>query len=292
MRVVTWPDRFVSMGDASSAAQLRRTWEAAAPGWARWERFWTLAEATDAMIDAAGVEPGMKVLDVASGAGSQTLRAARRVGVSGHVLASDISATMLEYVRATAAAAGVDYVSTVEGAAEELRLPTASFDAAICKLGLMLFGAPTAAVAAVRAALKPGARFAALVFSAPADNPFMAEPMAILLRHAGVEPPAPGKPGLFALGGEGVLGGLLAESGLTDVTTSTVTASFRLPSADDALHMFQQAAGAYRAVVTHLGETDRAAAWAEVRDSLGKFETAGGIETTLELIIGSGARPA
>ena len=171
------------------------------------------------MISAAGVEPGMKVLDVACGAGSQTLRAARRVGTSGQVLASDIAPTMLEYVRATAADAGLDNVRTAEGAAEELRLSPASFDAAICRLGLMLFVLPADAVSAVQAALPPGARFAALVFTTAANNPFMSMPMAILLQHSGDAPPAPGTPGLFALGGEGVLDGLLSESGLTDVTT-------------------------------------------------------------------------
>ncbi|MDQ4053627.1 MAG: methyltransferase domain-containing protein [Actinomycetota bacterium] len=279
------------MGDAPSKAQLRRTWEAAAPGWAKWEPSWALTDATDAMIDAAGVEPGMNVLDVACGAGTQTLRAARRVGVSGRVLASDISSTMLEYLRTTAADAGLANVSTVVGAAEELQLPPASFDAAICRLGLMLFASPANALSAVYAALKPGARLAALVFTTPPNNPFMAEPMTILLQHAGAQPAGPGTPGLFALGGEGVLEGLLSESGLTNVTTSTVRAPFRLPSADDALLMFQEAAGAYRAVVAHLAEADRAAAWADVRDNLLQFETPDAFEAELEFVIGSGARP-
>ena len=156
----------------------------------------------------------------------------------------------------------------------------------------MLFASPADAVSAVRAALAPGARFAALVFTTGANNPFMSTPMAILLQHTGAAPPTPGTPGLFALGGEGVLAGLLSESGLTDVTTSTVRASYQLPSADDALHMFQEAAGAYRAAVAHLGEADRAAAWADVRGGLVQFETADGVETELEFVIGSGARAA
>ncbi len=69
-------------------------------------------------------------------------------------------------------------------------------------------------------------------------------------------------------------------------------ASYRLPSTDDALHMFQEAAGAYRAVVAHLGEAERAAAWADVRDGLVQFETNDGVEAELEFVIGSGARPA
>jgi hypothetical protein len=55
----------------------RTHWEGAAPGWARWEptvAAW-IEPATDAMLAMAGVETGARVLDVACGAGSQTLEA-------------------------------------------------------------------------------------------------------------------------------------------------------------------------------------------------------------------------
>lgn len=70
------------MAEETTTPRLRSTWEAAAPGWAKWEQVWAhaAADATDAMIGAAGVRPGMQVLDLACGAGSQTLRVAERVG--------------------------------------------------------------------------------------------------------------------------------------------------------------------------------------------------------------------
>ena len=75
-------------------------------------------------------DTGARVLDLASGAGSQTLDAARRVGAQGHVMASDISDTMLHHVRENARAAGLANVTTLVGAAEDLDLPVESFDAA------------------------------------------------------------------------------------------------------------------------------------------------------------------
>src|SRR5690242_16808498 len=72
-------------------------WEAAAEAWHRWR--WTLARwlgpATELMLDLARVGPGKRVLDVAAGAGDQTLATARRVGPSGYVLATDFSASIL-----------------------------------------------------------------------------------------------------------------------------------------------------------------------------------------------------
>jgi len=73
----------------SAKSELRNTWEKAAPGWAKWERELSagLSSATDMLIDMAGICPGMRVLDLACGAGSQTIYAARRVGRSGGVVA-------------------------------------------------------------------------------------------------------------------------------------------------------------------------------------------------------------
>jgi|SRR5262245_13141747 Mycolic acid cyclopropane synthetase len=69
------------MSDSALKAEQRGTWEAAAPGWAKWEEKFSagLLEATDILLDMAGIKPGMRVLDLACGAGSQTLRAAARV---------------------------------------------------------------------------------------------------------------------------------------------------------------------------------------------------------------------
>ena len=63
-------------------ADIRTQWEGAAPGWARWEATITawMAPATEAMLAMASVNTGARVLDLASGAGSQTLRAAERIG--------------------------------------------------------------------------------------------------------------------------------------------------------------------------------------------------------------------
>lgn len=282
------------MGNGDIKAEVRGTWESAAPGWAKWED--TVAEAvaevTDIMLDMAGVGAGMRVLDLACGAGSQTLRAAKRVGPDGHVLASDISATMLSHVRQRAQSRGLGNIETLECAAEELSATQSAFDAAICRLALMLFPSPRQALTAVRAVLKPGARFAGVVFTAPSRNPFMSGSMQILLRHAGKDAPPAGRPGIFALAGQGVLEGLLADSGLSDIEVTVARGELRLASAAEALEMMQQAFGAYRAVVEDLDPEARAAAWADVGEYLGEFEGEGGFQAGCEFTIGSGAKPA
>ena len=282
------------MTGGTETSEIKKTWEMAAPGWAKWEHVFdeAFADATNVLLDMAAVSPEMRVLDIASGAGSQTIAAARRVGSDGSVLASDISGTMLEHVRRNASEAGIGNIETHVAAADELGAELGPFDAAVCRMGLMLFPAPKKALEAIRPLLRPGARFAALVFTTPTRNPFLSQPMAILLRHADKTPPEPGSPGIFALGADGCLENLVRESGFEDVETRTVQADIVMPSADDAVNLMQEAAGAYRAVVADLDEEARTRAWAEVRECLGQFATQGRFESRLEAIVVSGANPS
>lgn len=238
----------------------------------------------------AHIEEGARVLDLACGAGSQTLRAAARVGQRGHVVATDIAEAMLRYVRAEAKAAGLENVSTLRGAAEELDLDPESFDAAVCRLGLMLFAEPLKAVRRTHRALKRGARLAVVVFTTPGPNPFMAVPMSILRRHAGKPAPLPGQPGIFALGAPGALRHLLEAGGFAVVDERTMAVPLRMDSAAEALVMMKEAFGAYRAVIADAPETVKASAWSEVADFLTSFEAGSEFVAPAEVRIVAGAR--
>jgi len=275
-------------------ADIRKQWEGAAPGWAKWEATvatW-IEPATTAMLEMADIDTGVRVLDLASGAGSQTLSAARKVGAQGHVIASDISETMLQYVRDSARAAGLNNVSTRASAAEDLDEDRDSFDAAICRLGLMLFAEPAKALAAVRCAVKPGGKVAVVVFTTPETNSFMAKPMQILLRHAGKAPPSPGQPGIFSLGAAGRIERLFSDCGFVGVEQRTLAIPLRMPSAAQALEMMREAFGAYRAVVSDAPEAVRIAAWAEVAKMLETFETAAGFQAPAEVLVAAATKPA
>jgi ubiquinone/menaquinone biosynthesis C-methylase UbiE len=273
-------------------AEIKNQWERAAPGWSNWEE--TVANwiepATEAMFDMAGVVSGAKVLDLACGAGSQTLSAALRVGVKGHVTANDISSTMLQYVIQNARKAKLNNISTIASAAEELELPGESLDAAISRLALMLFVEPAKVLTLIRQALKPGCRAAVVVFTVPEANAFMAKPMHILLRHAKKEPPAPGQPGIFSLGKPGILEKLFSDSGFRKFEQRIISIPLKMSFAQHALEMIQEAFGAYRAVVSDCSEDVKRAAWAEVADTLKSYETSEGFEAPAEVVVGSGMK--
>jgi cyclopropane fatty-acyl-phospholipid synthase-like methyltransferase len=98
-------------------SQPVRTW-ASAEAVAHWRqgaarRATVLHDATEQMLDAAGLRPGARVLDLAAGSGDQTILAARRIGPSGSVLAVDISASMLAAAEEAFRNAGLSNVETL-----------------------------------------------------------------------------------------------------------------------------------------------------------------------------------
>src|SRR5215211_6641916 len=116
-------------------------WQNAAELWNEWEPFlrsW-LGPATETMLDMARIGPGARVLDVAAGAGGQTLQAAERVGPTGYVLATDISPNILAFAAQNANAAGLPNVETRVMDGEDLDVPEGSFDAVISRVGLIFF---------------------------------------------------------------------------------------------------------------------------------------------------------
>ena len=268
-------------------------WDSAAEGWAKWEfaLMDAMTEATEQMLDAANVGSGMHVLDLACGAGSQTIQAARRVGGSGRVTANDIASKMLGFVASSAAAAGLKNIDTLHGPAEDLAQSGLKVDAATCRLGLMLFQSPKSALTAVRTVLAEEARCAVLVFASPSENLLFSRTMKMALSHAGKSPPPPGSPGLFALSEPDRLADLFKEAGYSDVRVEPVTARLSVASVDDALTMMQEAFGAYRAVLADLDENDQEAAWSSIKECLEQFSEQGSVNAEMTLLLASGANP-
>jgi SAM-dependent methyltransferase len=275
---------------ATKGAPGPHPWDQAAAGWDRHREMlgeW-LAAATAQMLDAAGIVPGARVLDVAAGAGDQTLQIAHRVHPGGQVLATDISARSLELAARALHRAGCTHVRTQVADAQALGLAGADFDAAVSRLGLMFCRAPLDALQGIRSALRPGGRVSALVFAGPAGNPCIATMVATAWRHAGGAPPSPFEPGsLLSLGQPGLLAALLEQAGFSQVDVRAVSAPMRLPSCHHYIDFVRTAGLPIMAILAPLPAAAQRAAWADIERQLDRFAGIDGWTGPNELLLAS-----
>ena len=270
----------------------RQQWQDAAEAWNAWGVFleqW-LGPATETMLDMANVGHGSHVLDVAAGAGQQSLTAARRVGSSGRVLATDISPDILDYALENARIEGLTNLETLEADSEKLDLPPNGFDAAISRVGLIYFPDQQTALANIMSALKPGGRFAAIVYSTPEKNGFFSNPVSIIREKAKLPPPLPGQPGPFSLGEPGKLAELLSRAGFRNIQEKVISAPVVLPTAADCLRFERESFGAMHQMLSGLSADEQQAAWADIGEALSDFETEKGFEGPCELVVAAGTK--
>lgn len=270
----------------------REQWQGAAEAWHRWTpaiQDW-LGASTEVMLDLAGVGPGTRVLDVAAGAGEPAITAAKRVGPTGTVLATDISANILDYAAQAAKAQGVVNLETQIMDGEHLDLPDESFDVVISRVGLIYFPDQQRALSEIRRVLKPGGRIAAIVYSTPDRNGFFSIPIGIIRRNAQLPPPAPGQPGPFSLGAAGVLEDAYRRAGFREIVAQPVDSPVRMASAAECVRFERESFGALHQMMTGLSEADRQETWAEIERELSQFDGPSGFVGPCEMIVGVGVK--
>jgi ubiquinone/menaquinone biosynthesis C-methylase UbiE len=271
----------------------REQWQATAEAWHRWQPIiekW-LGSATTEMLNLANVEMGSHVLDVAAGAGGQTLAAARRVGSDGYVLATDISSNILEYAAQEAHKAGLTNVETRVLDGENLAVEPSTFDVVISRVGLIYFPNQHKALTDMYRALKPGGRVAAIVYSTAENNKFFSIPIATVRRRAQLPSPLPGQPGPFSLGSPGVLEEAYQKAGFHDTVIRVVAAPLHMSSAEEFVRFARESFGALHQMLSGIGsETEREDVWNEIGQQMKQFEGTAGFEGPCELIIGVGVK--
>jgi SAM-dependent methyltransferase len=271
----------------------KQQWQAAAEAWHRWGP--TLAEwlgpATETMLDMAGIEEGSRVLDIAAGAGEQTIVTAKRVGPTGHVLATDISPNILEFAASEARVAGIENVETRVLDGEDLsELENGTFDAVISRVGLIYFPDQQKALTEMLRVLKPGGRIGAIVYATAEQNPFFSIPISIIRGRAQLPPPLPGQPGPFSLGAPGVLEEAFRKAGFGDIEVRQVSAPLRAASASECVRFERESFGALHQMMSGLTDDERVETWGEIERELTIFEAEGSFVGPCTMVVGTGVK--
>ena len=235
------------------------------------------------LLRAARLAPGQRVLDIATGTGIAAEAAAEAVGPSGHVVAADISSAMVE--RARERLAGVPNVSFAVEDGQRLTLPSESFDAVLCNMGLMYFPDPARGLAEFRRVLRPGGRAAVSVNTTPGRS-LISRVLVIIGRHVPAKAAEAAR--LFSLGDEAHLRALFEAAGLGAVECATETLHIGFLSFDAYFGGIEQGAGNVGQEYAALPEDIRRVVREEVRREVG--DTGGPVELAMEVRIASGRR--
>jgi SAM-dependent methyltransferase len=282
------------MSESDYQEASRRQWSDAAASWARAaeeEETGASGDATAWMLEAAGLQPGQRVLELACGAGRVGLQAAARVGPEGTVLCSDFSEEMVAAVGGRAARLGVPNVETRLLDAQQLDLPDEEFDVVLCRFGYMLMADPLQAMRESARVLRPGGKLALIVWGTAEENPWLSLVIEALIDRLNAPPPEPGQPGPFSLGEAARLREALEDAGMSEVETETIETEQTYDSVPAWWDELLEVSGPLAAMLKALPDEDREAIRARVLAAGETFVAEDGSACFPATVIGATARP-
>jgi SAM-dependent methyltransferase len=243
------------------------------------------------MLELADIQPGQRLLDVATGPGEPAVTAAHRVGPSGQVIATDLSAQMLALGRARAAELGLQNIDFREMDAEALDLPEQSFDVILSRFGLMYLPSPQVALERMHQLLVPGGRLVAAVWGSPHKVPFIRWPMEVAMRVLQVPAPPPQLPGPFSPADSHRLEQLLTEAGFSAVQTESMLVTLEWASVDDYLRFLQAILTGLNAMLAKSPVEQQAEVWRAIAQAAEQSTTPDGwCRTENEVLLAVGRR--
>ncbi len=274
-------------------AGQRWEWDTAVPRLKDWGSFLVqqLQPVSERMLELADIQPGSRVLDVATGGGEPAVTAAYRVGASGHVIATDLSPQMVALGRERAAELGLDNIDFREMDAEAPDLPENSFEIVLCRFGLMFLPNPQGALERLHQLLVPGGRLVAAVWGPPPKVPFARWPMEVAMRVLQVPAPPPQLPGPFSLADSHRLEQLLTQAGFTAVQTEPMLLTLEWASVDDYIRFQQAILTGFNTLLAKFPAEQQAEVWRAIAEAAGQSTTPDGrCRTENEVVLAVGRR--
>ncbi len=273
----------MSEGSTETADEYRarsaQNWEEAAGSWEQ-KRVYTrktFQPLTEWLRTQAMLAPGMHVLELAAGPGDTAIELAPAIVPGGRYLATDRAAGMVAAAKRSAAAAGLEQVIECRVVdAEAIDLDDDSFDAVVCRFGLMLIPDQAAVLSQTQRVLKPGGVCGFVVWGDEHQNPWATRLWGVLERLVDIPASPPGSPGMFSLADRTHLSQLVSDAGLTQTAMEAIELEFEYSSFDEYWETNSALAGGLARLLPTLTQAKRDHLIESVRDTMADFRLADG----------------
>jgi enediyne biosynthesis protein CalE5 len=258
---------------------LHGMWDAVADGWREHAGYVDSrgAEITERLLAAAELVPGQRVLELACGPGSVGLAVAPLVA-PGEVVLSDVAAEMVAVAAERAAEQGLRNVATRVLDIEAIDEPDASYDAVLCREGLMFATDHARAARELVRVLRPGGRAAVAVWGPRERNPWLGLVFDAVSEQIGRPVPPPGIPGPFALDDPDELAALLSGAGFEHVGVSELPTPLRAGSFEEWWTRTRALAGPLTAILAGLPAEATEAIERRLREAVEPYAGRDGLE--------------
>lgn len=252
----------------------RHNWDSVAHGWEKWWRTIEIGtgKVTRRLIELASIKIGSRVLDISTGIGEPAITAAREVGNTGQVLATDISSEMLSIAKKRAINAGLQHVIVFkQGDTGTIELPNSTFDAALCRFGLMFLPDLNTALLNIYGSLVDGGRFAAAVWASPEKDSLFVSTMSTVMKETHTSPPPAGSPGPYSLSDESMLRNYFVNTGFKDIAIERMNVTFNFGSSEAYASFVHETAGPLQEMLSNESPERRQKILKAVSESARKF---------------------
>ncbi|MBA3912660.1 MAG: class I SAM-dependent methyltransferase [Acidobacteriales bacterium] len=246
---------------------------------------------TQALVEYADPQPGMKVLDLASGTGEPAISVASRVGAQGHVVALDLSAELLEIANQRASAPQLTNFETRQADVHDLPFAADTFDLVTCRFGVMFFADTQRSLSETLRVLKAVGRACFLAWGS-FEQPYWQSSMAVVHKHVGGPLMDPGGADMFRFAEPGSLSMALASAGFEHIQEETRTLPWTWPgSPEEAWEYVQAVSSPFRPMLERVPEERWDQINGEIHAEMRKLMDGDQVNFGVRVILASGMKP-
>jgi len=271
-----------------------REWRESAEYWERHAQTirTMFAPVTRALIEDVGIREGDKVLDVAGGPGEPSLTIAEVVGPIGSVTCTDAVAEMVAAAQREAMRRGVKNISFQQCLADSLPFEDDSFDAAVCRMGVMFFPDPLLGLREMLRVIKSEGSLSFAVWHESNLNPFAYIVTDVISRHIVTPPADPDAPGAFRFAAPGKLAQILKAAGANRVRERLLKFNIEAPiSRDEFWQMRSGTSGTLREKLGGMSDDLRLKIANEVKEAVAEFFPNEQMSFPAQMLIVTGDKP-